>query len=74
MAKKVGIMLSRYFEQDDLPGVLRVTIRVPGVDLRGVKVMLIDDRNDFTDIPYRMTADGDLIVDMNAHSIIYIEK
>ena len=72
--KKVGIMLSRYFEQDDLPGVLRVTIRVPGVDLRGVKVMLIDDRNDFTDIPYRMTADGDLIVDMNAHSVIYIEK
>ena len=72
--KTIGIMLARYFEQDDLPGDLKITLRVPGVDLRGVTVYTIDETNDFADTPYRMTAEGDLVLYLKAHSVIYIEK
>lgn len=72
--KKVGIMLARYFEQDNLPKDLKITLKVPGVDLRGVKVYTIDENSDFTDSPYRITSDGDLVIYLKANSIVYIEK
>ena len=72
--KKTGILISRYFEQDDLPKDLPVTFTLKNGDLRGVKLYLIDQDHDLAEIPYRMDADGNLLFDMKANTVMYLEN
>ena len=70
---KVGILISRYFDSDPPPEDLPVTFTLKNRDLRGVRLYLIDETNDLTDIPYRMDKDGNLLFSMKANTIVYLE-
>ena len=70
---RIGILFSRYFEQDDLPGELPLTLNVKGFDMRGAKLCLVDETHDLTEIPYRMDKDGNLLFSMKANTVMYLE-
>ena len=70
---RIGILFSRYFEQDDLPGELPITLKVKGIDLRGAKLYLVDETHDLEEIPYRMDKDGNLLFGMKANTVVYLE-
>ena len=70
----IGILISRYFEQDDLPDDLPLTLKVKGVDLRGAKLYLLDAAHNLSDVPYRMTETGEILFSMSANSVLYLEK
>ena len=72
--KKTGILISRFFEKDDLPQDLPVTLTLKNGDLRGTRLYLIDDTHDLTEIPYRMDKNGNLMFNMKANTIVYLEK
>ena len=69
----VGILVSRFFEQDDLPGELPLTLKIKGFDLRGAKLYLIDETHDLAEIPYRMDKYGNLLFSMKANTVMYLE-
>lgn len=71
--KKTGVLISRYFEPDKLPDDLPVTFTLKNGDLRGVRVYLIDQDHDLTEIPYRMDSKGNLLFTMKANTVVYIE-
>lgn len=70
---KVGVLLARYFENDQLPGELTVTFTLKGGDLRGAKLYLLDETHDLTEIPYRMDRAGNLLFSMKANTVVYLE-
>ena len=70
---RIGILFSRFFEQDDLPGDLPLTLKVKGFDLRGAKLYLIDETHDLAEIHYRMDQDGNLLFSMKANTVMYLE-
>jgi len=70
---RIGILFSRFFEQDDLPGELPLTLKVKGFDLRGAKLYLIDQEHDLAEIPYRMDKYGNLLFSMKANTVMYLE-
>ncbi len=70
---RIGILFSRFFEQDDLPGDLPLTLKVKGIDLRGAKLYLIDETHDLAEIPYRMDKYGNLLFNMKANTVMYLE-
>ena len=72
--KKTGILISRFFDNDDLPQDLPVTLTLKNGDLRGVRLYLIDDTHDLTEIPYRMDKKGNLLFEMKANTVVYLEK
>ena len=69
----VGILVSRFFEQDDLPGDLPLTLKVKGTDLRGAKLYLLDETHDLTDVAYRMNPNGEILFSMKANTVLYLE-
>ena len=69
----VGILVSRFFEQDDLPGELPLTLKVKGIDLRGAKLYLLDENHDLTDVAYRMNSNGEILFSMKANTVLYLE-
>lgn len=71
---KSGVLLARFFEEDRLPGELPVTFTLKNGDLRGVKLYLLDETHDLTEIPYRMDKAGNLLFDMKANTVMYLEN
>ena len=72
--KKTGILISRYFEEKELPADLPVTFTLKNGDLRGARLYLIDETHDLTEIPYRMDEKGNLLFSMKANTVMYLEK
>ena len=72
--KKTGVLLCRYFEQEELPDDLPVTFTLKNRDLRGARLYLIDETHDLDEVQYRMDKDGNLLFSMKANSIVYLEK
>ena len=72
--KKTGVLISRFFESEDLPDELPITFKLKGNDLRGARLYLIDEEHDFEEIPYRTDPDGNLLFSMKANTIVYLEK
>ena len=70
---KTGVLLARYFEDDRLPGELPITFTLKNGDLRGVKLYLLDETHDLTEIPYRMDKAGNLRFGMKANTVMYLE-
>ena len=68
------MLLARYFEDDRLPGELPVTFTLKNGDLRGVRLYLLDENHDLTEIPYRMDKAGNLLFDMKANTVMYLEN
>ena len=70
---KTGVLISRFFENDQLPKDLPITFTLKKGDLRGVRLYLIDETHDLTEIPYRMDKKGNLLFNMKANSVVFIE-
>jgi len=71
---RLGILISRFFEPDDLPGGLEITLTLKNGDFRGAKLYLLDETHDLTDIPYRLDQNGNLLFTMKANSVVYVER
>jgi len=71
---KTGILISRFFEPDELPGDLPVTLVLKNGDLRGAKLYRIDREHDLAEVPCRADADGSLRFSMPANTLVYLEK
>ncbi|MBR4666295.1 MAG: hypothetical protein IKO93_20680, partial [Lentisphaeria bacterium] len=71
---KTGVLLARFFEDDRLPGELPITFTLKNGDLRGVKLYLLDETHDLTEIPYRMDKAGNLLFGMKANTVVYLEN
>lgn len=71
---KIGVLVSRYFESDLLPGELPVSLLVNGMSLWGAKLYCLDEKSDLTSIPYETGEDGSIKFAMKANTLIYLEK
>ena len=67
------ILVSRFFEQDDLPAPVPVTIKIDGVNLQGAKLYLVDDKHNFESVGYQLV-NGAVVFEMKANTFIYMEK
>ena len=72
--RKTGVLISRYFEDDKLPSDLPVKLSLKKSSLCGAKLYLIDETHDLAEIPYRTDPDGNLLFDMKANTVVYLEK
>ena len=72
--RKTGVLISRFFEDDKLPADLPVKFSLEKGNLCGAKLYLIDETHDLAEIPYRTDKDGNLLFDMKANTILYLEK
>ena len=68
-----GILISRYFESDDLPGDLDFNVKLKGTDSRNAKVFLLDETHDLTEIPAQVQSGDSLRLTMKSNTVIYIE-
>ncbi len=71
---RIGIAVSRYFDDDDLPPEVPVSIRLKDFLLHGVTLYLLDHDNDLTKSACSISADGILSFSMKANSVVYIEN
>ena len=71
--RKTGLLISRYFEDDKLPADLPVKFSLKKGSLCGAKLYLIDETHDLVEIPYSMDSNGNLLFDMKANTIVYLE-
>ena len=71
--KKTGVLISRYLETEN-PADLTVTLSLKNGDLCGAKLYLIDETHDLAEIPYKTDQNGNLLFDMKANTIVYLEK
>jgi hypothetical protein len=70
---KTGILISRYFADDELPETMPLTIKVNGVDLSDAKLFVVDEEHDFEEVSYQRNGDGTLSFNMEANTFIYLE-
>ena len=71
---KIGIMISRYVDEDNLPAPVSVKIDCKKFDLRGAKLYLLDKDNDLTVKKLKFDCSGNVCFKMAANSVSYIEK
>ncbi len=71
---KFGLLLSRYFEKDELPDELFVTLKLNGIRLEETRLYLLDSENDFTEIPYQTDGDGSIHFPLKANTLVYLEN
>ena len=70
---RAGILINRYFESDKLPDALKLSLGLPGLQMRGTKAYLLDGNHDLEPVPCRIGSDGKLSIDMEANTMYYIE-
>ena len=70
---RIGILISRFFEPDELPGDLEITLALKNGKLRAARLYLLDETHDLTEIPYRTDKNGDLLFTMKANTVMYLE-
>lgn len=70
--KNNGIMICRYFEQDDLPENTKVILQCKNSAIENAKLFLLDSQNDMQEIDFEQT-DGKIIFAMPANSVVYLQ-
>ncbi|MBR2509988.1 MAG: hypothetical protein IKB71_09625 [Lentisphaeria bacterium] len=70
---KAGIALCRYFEQDEMPAEIPVTIRIKGKKFTSATALLLDEDNDLTETNCTCNADGSVTFNMKGNSVVYVE-
>ena len=70
---KAGIALCRYFEQDEMPAEIPVTIRIKGKKFTSATALLLDEDNDLTETSCTCNADGSVTFYMKGNSVVYVE-
>ena len=71
---KIGILISRFYEEDQLPPATEVKLAPGTFSLQGAKLYLLDKENDLAEKPLSFNADGTVSFEMEANSVAYIEK
>jgi hypothetical protein len=71
--RRAAILISRYFESDELPGSLRLSVNLSGLQMKAAKLYLLDGNHDLEPVPCRIGSDGKLRMDMEANTMYYIE-
>ena len=69
-----AVMISRYFEEDALPGELTVTLALPEEPGRSTKLLLLDEEHDLAEIPFTRNAQGFPVFTMKANSVVFLEQ
>ena len=69
---KVGVLVSRFFESDRLPGPLELMLKIKGLPSAGLKARLLDASHDFTEIPLPIDREGALKLNLEANTVLYI--
>lgn len=70
---KLGIIVCRYFDDDELPPAVPVTINLNDCKLENVKVYLLDEEHDLTETNCTCNADGSVTFNMKGNSVVYVE-
>ena len=70
---KNGILISRYFEEDELPAELPLTIAGKGKELDKAKLYVIDEEHDLEEVPFWRDGAGNIFFPMKANSVAYLE-
>ena len=69
---RVGLVLSRYSDDDNSVLMKRVRVRVAGAPLGGCFAHIVDSRRFFTEEPLDVEADGSALMDLEPNCIVYI--
>lgn len=67
---RAGIMISRFFEPDDLPGDVEITVKMP--EISTVKVLILDDEHDLTEVPFKRIG-NDIVITQKANTLVYLD-
>ena len=71
---KIGILISRYVDEDKLPEPVEVKIDGKNFDLRGAKLYLLDKDNDLTEQELKFDRKGNVSFKLASNSVVYINK
>ena len=69
-----AVMISRYFEEDDLPGELPVTLAIPEKPGGSTKLLLLDEEHDLEELPFTRNEQGFPVFAMKANSVVFLEQ
>ena len=70
---RAAILINRYFEPDQLPDGLKLSVKLTDRTMRDAAVYLLDENHDLEPIPCRADPEGKLELDMEANTMVYIE-
>jgi len=68
-----AILINRYFEPDDLPDVLELSVNLTGKAMRDPIVYLLDENHDLEPVPCEVNSEGKLNMVMKANTMAYIK-
>ena len=68
------MLLSNYFECDELPEAISLTVKVKGTDLTDAKLYIVDRERSFEETSFRKKRDGSISIEMESNTFIYLEK
>ena len=68
-----GILICRYFEPDQLPGDLEISVHLKGISPDNAKVLLLDETHDLTEVPPEAKDSSIIRIRMKANTLVYIE-
>ena len=71
---KVGMVVVRYFESDDLPEEAAVSINLKNFAWKNPAIYLLDAENDLAAVDCQVDAGGNLSFTMQANTAVYIEN
>ena len=69
----VAILINRYFEPDNLPDPLELSVNLTGKAMRDPIVYLLDENHDLEPVPCEVDPEGKLNLVMEANTMVYIE-
>ena len=70
----VGVLLSRYRDDDNVVQTARVRVRIEGVSLDGAFAHVTDSCHLFTEVPLEANADGSAELVLEPFAVVYIGK
>ena len=71
---RIGIMISRFVEDDKLPAPVTVRLQPGKLCLKQAKLYLLDKENDLAEKPLKFHRDGSVSFELAANTVVYIEK
>ena len=68
-----AILINRYFESENLPDALELSVNLSGKAMRNPIVYLLDDSHDLEQVPCQVDSEGKLNMVLKANTLVYIE-
>lgn len=71
---KIRMLLCRYFESDNLPDPVKVSLKINGISSAEIKIYVLDEKHDLGEIPYDTAEGGHIIFSMAPNTLVYVES